>query len=118
MSSCGGNQRHHLKTQIAKRDGSTCFYCQQPFDAKLDGATLDHLIPQSVMPGWNQANLVLACRPCNIAKADRLPQVLLRPTGYGPGLMPIARLEQRRAPVRLAVGRALFRVASLTVGAA
>jgi hypothetical protein len=44
-----------------------------------------------VIPGWHQANLVLACRPCNEAKADTLPQLLLRPVGYRPGLVPVRR---------------------------
>lgn len=66
-----------------------CFYCRTPFASAAD-ATLDHLVPKSLVPGWAQANLVLACLACNLAKGDMLPQALLRPTGYGPGLVPLA----------------------------
>ncbi|WP_395109215.1 HNH endonuclease [Actinomadura sp. SCN-SB] len=78
-------KRRRIKRRLAARDGAVCFYCGQPF-ASLDEATLDHLIPFSVWPTWVPANLVLACLPCNHAKADRLPQSFLRPSGFGPGL--------------------------------
>lgn len=70
-------KRQRLKANLAARDGRWCFYCGTGF-ADLVDATIDHLIPKSVMPGWKQFNLVLACRPCNEAKADQLPQVFLR----------------------------------------
>ena len=84
-----------------------CFYCRTPFTS-VDDATLDHLVPKSLLPGWVQANLVLACLPCNLAKGDTLPQALLRPIGYGPGLVPLAstahpRSADRPAWVRRAV---------------
>ncbi|WP_432901276.1 HNH endonuclease [Micromonospora matsumotoense] len=72
-----------IKRALADRDGAGCFYCGHPF-ATLLGATVDHLIPQSVLPGWALMNLVLACRPCNEAKADQLPQVFLRAAGCAP----------------------------------
>ncbi|MFI6333326.1 HNH endonuclease [Micromonospora chersina] len=72
-----------IKRALADRDGAGCFYCGHPF-ACLLGATVDHLIPQSVLPGWALVNLVLACRPCNEAKADQLPQVFLRTVGCAP----------------------------------
>ncbi|WP_091249205.1 HNH endonuclease [Micromonospora matsumotoense] len=72
-----------IKRALADRDGAGCFYCGHPF-ATLLGATVDHLIPQSALPGWALMNLVLACRPCNEAKADQLPQVFLRAAGCAP----------------------------------
>jgi len=78
--------RRRIKRNLAARDGARCFYCGQPF-ADLVAATLDHLVPYSLVPTWRQANLVLACRACNEAKADRLPQAFLRPSGYAPGLV-------------------------------
>ncbi len=80
-------RRQHIKRQLAARDGAACFYCATPF-ADLADATIDHLIPHSRIPTWAQANLVLACGPCNHAKADRLPQEFLRPVGFRPGLVP------------------------------
>jgi len=66
-------RRAQLRRSLAARDGKRCFYCRAGF-ADLAEATIDHLIPKSVLPGWRQFNLVLACRPCNQAKADTLPQ--------------------------------------------
>lgn len=94
-------RRRHIKRQLATRDGQRCFYCAHPF-ADLAAATLDHLIPFSVWPTWQQANLVLACRPCNQAKGRQLPQVFLRPSGYRPGLVP-SPSRAVRASVRAAV---------------
>jgi 5-methylcytosine-specific restriction endonuclease McrA len=88
-------RKRKLKARIIERDGMACFYCRTPFPTAAD-ATLDHLVPQSAVPGWRAANLVLACVPCNQAKADALPQALLRPVGYGPGLVPVA--SGSRAP--------------------
>ncbi|MGX6604564.1 HNH endonuclease [Micromonosporaceae bacterium Da 78-11] len=70
-------RRAQLKRSLSARDGRSCFYCGIGF-ADLTDATIDHLIPQSVLPGWRQFNLVLACRPCNNRKGDTLPQVFLR----------------------------------------
>jgi hypothetical protein len=78
-----------IKASLVRRDGMACFYCRTPFGAVAD-VTVDHLVPQSLVPGWRLANLVLACPLCNAAKGDTLPQALLRPTGYGPGLVPIS----------------------------
>ncbi|WP_084780824.1 HNH endonuclease [Planobispora rosea] len=80
-------RRQEFKRQLAKRDGAVCFYCADPF-ADLAAATLDHLVPSSRGGTWARANLVLACEPCNQAKADRLPSEVLRPTSFRPGLRP------------------------------
>ncbi|MET8725505.1 HNH endonuclease [Streptomyces misionensis] len=83
-------RRRLLKARLAARDGAQCFYCATPFGPGLEGATVDHLIPRSLVHTWAQAALVLACGPCNEAKADVLPQALLRPAPgqFGPGLVP------------------------------
>ncbi|MFE0778784.1 HNH endonuclease [Streptomyces sp. NPDC058861] len=87
----GSKRRRLLKSRLAERDGAVCFWCRSPFGPALEGATLDHLVPRSHVHTWAQAALVLACAPCNEAKADTLPQVLLRPAvAYGPGLVPLA----------------------------
>ncbi|MVO86650.1 hypothetical protein GPA10_18270 [Streptomyces sp. p1417] len=56
---------------LAERDGRHCFYCRTEFD-KLKGVSIDHYVPYSVLGCNLPANLVLACQPCNEAKADRL----------------------------------------------
>ncbi|MGW2818015.1 HNH endonuclease [Streptomyces sp. NPDC001415] len=65
-------RRRARKAQLAARDGQHCTYCSQPF-ATLRDATLDHVVPISLMRTWSADHLVLACRPCNTRKADRLP---------------------------------------------
>ncbi|WUD74614.1 HNH endonuclease [Streptomyces sp. NBC_00510] len=64
--------RRHVRRSLAARDGARCFYCQRPFP-DIDTATLDHYVPYSLWRTWRQRNLVLACGPCNTAKADTLP---------------------------------------------
>lgn len=84
------------KYNLALRDGRHCTYCRRPF-IDLRDATLDHVVPLSLFRTWSAAHLVLACRPCNQAKADRLPLSLVLlliwsadssgstdPTGWGP----------------------------------
>lgn len=56
---------------LAERDGRRCFYCRTEFD-KLKGVTIDHYIPKSMWACNLPANLVLACKDCNHAKADQL----------------------------------------------
>ncbi|MEC4015230.1 HNH endonuclease [Streptomyces sp. H27-D2] len=63
------------KAQLAARDGLRCTYCRRPF-ASLREATLDHVAPLCLLRTWSARHLVLACRPCNDAKADRLPLFL------------------------------------------
>lgn len=92
MAVPNADRKRRIKRALAARDGAACFYCDTPFPL-LVLATIDHLIPQSVMPGWHQANLVLACRPCNDAKADQLPQVFLRAAGRAPQLRRAGRLR-------------------------
>ncbi|GGK60031.1 hypothetical protein Ppa06_26220 [Planomonospora parontospora subsp. parontospora] len=61
---------------MAARDGSRCFYCWIPFDDPADG-TLDHYVPLCMWRTSKPWNFVLACQPCNNAKADRLPWPLV-----------------------------------------
>ena len=61
----------YLKQRLAVRDdGARCRYCGQRH--KLRDLTIDHVVPLS-RGGTNALpNLVLACGPCNHAKADQL----------------------------------------------
>lgn len=65
-------RRRQRKEQLARRHGALCTYCGLRF-ASLRDATLDHIVPQSLFATWSVVHLVLACRACNHAKADRLP---------------------------------------------
>ncbi|WP_069627136.1 HNH endonuclease [Streptomyces niveus] len=71
---------------IKARDGRRCFYCRRNFKGRpMRRKTLDHYVPHSLWPGWEVANLVLACEGCNLRKADSLPLIfawlLLRAAG-------------------------------------
>lgn len=65
-------RRRQRKEQLARRHGALCTYCGLQF-VSLRDATLDHIVPQSLFATWSVVHLVLACRSCNQAKADRLP---------------------------------------------
>ncbi|MEU2869489.1 HNH endonuclease [Streptomyces olivoreticuli] len=65
-------RRQARKRTLARRDGQHCTYCRAPF-ADVRQATIDHVVPISLFRTWRSENLVLACRPCNDRKANRLP---------------------------------------------
>ncbi|WKK26535.1 HNH endonuclease [Streptomyces olivoreticuli] len=65
-------RRRARKRTLARRDGARCTYCRRPF-ADLREATMDHVVPISLFHTWRSEHLVLACRPCNDRKANRLP---------------------------------------------
>lgn len=69
-------RKAEIKLQLAERDGFRCAYCAREF-VDLDEATLDHVIPNSIVGHWQTWNLLLACEPCNSLKADKLPLVLM-----------------------------------------
>lgn len=48
------------------RDGGRCVYCGG------SAATIDHVVPRSRGGSHTWDNVVAACRPCNVGKADRL----------------------------------------------
>ena len=49
----------------------TCFFCNNTITGTE--ITMDHLVPQCLVRDTKAENLVPACSPCNIAKADRMP---------------------------------------------
>jgi 5-methylcytosine-specific restriction endonuclease McrA len=51
---------------VFARDGHACQYC----GARAE--TLDHVVPRSRGGSHTWDNVVAACRPCNVSKADRL----------------------------------------------
>ncbi|WP_236241416.1 HNH endonuclease [Streptomyces sp. CC228A] len=64
-------RRRARKAQLTARDGWRCTYCRHRF-RHLRDATMDHVVPYSLYRTWSASALVLACQPCNHAKADRL----------------------------------------------
>ncbi|MEU8275697.1 HNH endonuclease signature motif containing protein [Microbispora bryophytorum] len=88
--------KRQLRAAVLRRDGWRCFYCWHRFRG-LSEVTLDHLVPRSQGGPWTAANLVVACAPCNEAKADRPPAEFLRPRGFMPGLRPRGLETARRA---------------------
>lgn len=70
--------RAFLHCRLQELHGRRCFYCGRNFRRRpMRRKTLDHYVPHSVWPGWDVANLVLACEGCNLAKGDRLPWPLV-----------------------------------------
>ncbi|MFE2553608.1 HNH endonuclease [Streptomyces sp. NPDC059355] len=100
-------RRRARKSFLARRDGACCTYCRQSF-TDLRDATLDHVVPIRLFRTWSADHLVLACRPCNDAKADRLPlliALLLIGSVEGvdapivhPGVHPSSPLDQSTPP--------------------
>lgn len=72
----GGATKARIKLDLIERDGFRCAYCAREF-VDLNDATLDHVIPNCVVGHWKPWNLVLACGPCNNAKNDGVPTVLM-----------------------------------------
>lgn len=72
----GGPAKARIKLDLIQRDGFRCAYCAREF-VDLNDATLDHVIPNCVVGHWETWNLVLACDPCNNAKGDSAPLVLV-----------------------------------------
>jgi 5-methylcytosine-specific restriction endonuclease McrA len=64
---------------LFKRDGDRCVYCglniHPNWQRAMPYATLDHVFPVSKGGSDDLTNLVLACGPCNNAKADKVPEV-------------------------------------------
>lgn len=70
--------RTFLHCRLKELHGPRCFYCRRNFRRRpMRRKTLDHYIPHRMWPGWDVANLVLACERCNLAKADSLPWPLV-----------------------------------------
>ncbi|MEW1722179.1 HNH endonuclease [Streptomyces sp. NPDC093109] len=94
----GSQLKKHRRSMLAKRDGRQCFYCHQPFNCRLTGATIDHVVPRSLFSTNAQVHLVLACFSCNQAKADRLPlSIALLLCAYADGRRPDTVADTRDA---------------------
>lgn len=96
---------------IAERDGWTCWLCGGPIDPEASstsrhGPTVDHVVPRSRGGRTEAANLRLAHRSCNGARADHLPELEwpadLYPIDAGHLWTTIARLVRRPGSWELA----------------
>jgi len=65
------------RNRIWRRDGMICGYCGKPVRRSAfprergdDVATIDHRTPRSQGGSGEDANLLTACMPCNVAKWD------------------------------------------------
>jgi len=67
---------------IFARDKHRCSYCgkKKPSD-ELD---LDHVLPRSRGGSHEWSNVVTSCRPCNLKKADKLPEEAGMPLKVSP----------------------------------
>ena len=68
------------RLNVYTRDNWTCQYCDKKKAAK--DLTFDHVIPRAHGGGTSWTNIVTACKPCNVKKADKTVEkakmVLLR----------------------------------------
>lgn len=60
------------RVNIYMRDSWTCQYCTKKKATKE--LTFDHVVPTSRGGKTNWDNIVTACRPCNLKKADKTPE--------------------------------------------
>lgn len=56
--------------EIFERQNGCCFYCKE----KLRSFEVDHYYPISKGGSNSKENLVVACKPCNGSKGNKLPQ--------------------------------------------
>lgn len=70
------------KTKLCRRDRFTCAYCGQRFLER--DLQCEHIVPESRGGRATWMNLVAACGPCNLAKADRTPERAGMPLLYLP----------------------------------
>ena len=62
-------QRRISRRALFARDGWRCQYC-----GSAGRLTLDHVVPRSRGGDSVWENVVASCAPCNLRKADRLPE--------------------------------------------
>ncbi len=70
------------RRKLFRRDRFTCAYCGQRFAERE--LQCEHVMPASRGGAWSWTNLVAACGPCNLAKADRTPEEAGMPLLYLP----------------------------------
>lgn len=63
------NSRYPL---VARRAGYRCEYCRAPEAIFNLSFEVEHIVPKSKNGGDDESNWALACRACNLHKADQL----------------------------------------------
>jgi 5-methylcytosine-specific restriction endonuclease McrA len=63
----------HSRWWKNKLQNAVCYYCQTGLGP--DEATMDHVIPLTRGGKSTKANVVVACKPCNTSKKDRLFEI-------------------------------------------
>jgi 5-methylcytosine-specific restriction endonuclease McrA len=71
------------RRNIYEHYGYSCCYCGRKFSTS--DLNLEHVLPRSRGGKTDWANIVTSCMPCNLRKADRLPdeagmKLLIKPT--------------------------------------
>jgi HNH endonuclease len=64
-----------LYARVAQRAAHRCEYCRAPEAIFNFPFEVEHVIPVSRQGADNESNLALACRACNLHKADHLTGV-------------------------------------------
>ena len=74
MSRPNSSRRRRKRRALALRDGASCFYCgrQLATGEPFSRPTIEHVVPVSRGGSNALENLVLACKPCNLAKGDQI----------------------------------------------
>ncbi len=65
------------KSNLVIRDDYKCQYCGNSFESK--DLTMDHVIPKSKGGKKTFTNIVMSCRKCNEAKADKYMEPIKKP---------------------------------------
>ena len=71
-----------VREMLFARDRHICAYCGGHF--RLADLTAEHVLPQSKGGRDTWTNLVSACKPCNLRKANRTPEQARMPLLYVP----------------------------------
>jgi len=80
----------YRKQNVFARDRWTCAFCGAKKNASE--LTVDHVVPRAQGGKTEWSNVVTACAPCNLRKADRTPQqagMKLRYKPYQPDWVPV-----------------------------
>jgi 5-methylcytosine-specific restriction endonuclease McrA len=69
-------RKRRKRRTLLLRDGASCAYCGRPAGTgePFSRLTIDHVIPVSRGGTDALTNLRVACRACNRAKADQMPE--------------------------------------------
>jgi 5-methylcytosine-specific restriction endonuclease McrA len=69
----GGNVSREEIKQLKESSNNQCLYCKSP-----DNLQIDHYVPLAKGGSHHISNLVIACRRCNLAKSDKMPEEWLK----------------------------------------